>query len=103
MWLHFVHLFWRVIHGMPLLLSSNWPDKFFGIWIFVVLQVLLAISSRHHMQRWWENRYRNLATGIAAVVIGYISLFAWSTVQTIYDNYHDATGRWQSVVRKKTS
>jgi hypothetical protein len=103
MWPHFINLFERVLHGIPLLVSSNWADKFWGFGVFLLIQIFLALNNRHHMRRWWESKWRNLLIGIVAVAIGYFGLFIWSTVQTIYDEHHDTMRRWQDVVNEKNA
>lgn len=44
---------------------------------------------------------QNLGLGVLATIGTYIVLFTWSSIQTTYDEHHDATGRWQSVVKEK--
>ena len=37
MWPHFTHLFWRIVHGMPVLVSSNWASWTIGIGSFLLV------------------------------------------------------------------
>ena len=101
MWPHFVHLFWRTIHGMPLLVSSNWASWLILIGTFLLTEGLLLWREHEHLREWWGKRWKNLALGILVTVIVYTSLFLWSLVQTIYDEHHDSTTRWQAVVQEK--
>jgi hypothetical protein len=104
MWLHFTHLFWRIVHGMPVLVSSNWASWLILIGTFLLTQGLLLGRARlegEDMRQWWANRWKNLGLGFLVTAIVYASLFLWSTVQTVYDDHHDSTGRWQAVVKEK--
>lgn len=103
MWPHFVHLFWRTVHGMPVLVSSNWASWLILIGAFLLTECLLLWREREHMREWWNKRWSNLALSILVTLIVYTSLFLWSTVQTIYDDHHDSIGRWQAVVKEKNS
>jgi len=99
MWPHFVHLFWRSIHGMPLLVSSNWASWSLGLAIFTFYECL-AICFRGWQDvitRWKQN----VGLGLLATAAGYLLLLATSIVITTYDEHHDSTGRWQAVVKEK--
>ena len=101
MWPHFIHLFWRIVHGMPVLVSSNWAASFIGGLTFLVTEfVLFMITPRE--QR-WKRLISNLLIGLAVTTFVYSTLFVWSTVQTVYDNHHDSVGRWQAVVQEKNA
>lgn len=101
MWPHFVHLVWRIIHGMPLLVSSNWANWGLAFASFVFVEFLLLLTDRFDRKIWWSKRRKNALVAIASAVFAYALLFAWSTVQTVYDDHHDAVGRWQALVKEK--
>jgi hypothetical protein len=99
MWPHFEHLVWRIIHGMPVLVSSNWANWGLGLAIFVLYEVF-AIKFRGWqdvVSRWKQN----VGLGLLATAGGYVLLFAYSAIITTYDEHHDSTGRWQAVVKEK--
>jgi hypothetical protein len=99
MWLNFVHIFSRVLRGMPLLVSSNWAAWLVGIGAFVFSQVIVLIRSgwREMLRRWKEN----IGIGLISAAAVYLFLFAWSAIQTVYDDHHDSGSRWQAVVKEK--
>jgi hypothetical protein len=45
MWHNFVDLLLRILHGMPLLVSSNWTGWFLGLIVFVLYK-LCALGFR---------------------------------------------------------
>jgi hypothetical protein len=96
---HFFHLFLRIVHGMPGLVSSNWAAWLLGVVVFVLyhLLVLCFRGWREMGKRWLQN----LGFATLAAALGYIALFSWSAIQTTYDDHHDSTGRWQAVVNEK--
>jgi hypothetical protein len=99
MWPHFISVLLRIIHGMPLLVSSNWAAWLVGIGAFIFSQVIvLARSGLKEMLRRWKE---NIGIGLISAAAVYIFLFGWSAVQTIYDEHHDNTGRWRAVVNEK--
>lgn len=101
MWPHFLHLFWRTIYGMPLVVSSNWASWALGLAIFVLYEVL-AVKFRgwHDVVSRWK---QNVGIGLLATFGGYVLLFAYSAIITTYDEHHDSIGRWQAVVNEKNS
>jgi hypothetical protein len=101
MWSHFSHLLVRVLHGMPSLVWSNWAAWLLGIGVFFLSQVLVLIRSgwRVTLKRW----KKNIGIGIIVAVAVYLFFFAWSTVQTIYDDHHDDVSRWRDVVNEKNT
>jgi len=99
MWPNFTHLFWKAVHGMPMLVSSNWAAFGMGVGLFVLYHVLVwVIRGRDEMRRQWME---NIGIGLLATVTGYLLLFAWSAVVTTYDEHNDSTGRWRAVVKEK--
>lgn len=101
MWLHFIHLFWRTIHGMPLLVSSNWASWGLGLVVFVLYEVLaIAVRGWQDMKARWK---QNVGIGLLATAGGYLVLFICSAIVTTYDEHHDSTGRWQVVVTEKNN
>jgi hypothetical protein len=99
MWSNFVHLFWRTIHGMPVLVSSNWASWGLGFAIFVLYETLtIWMRGLQDMILRWK---QNVGLGLLATGGGYLILFTFSAVATIYDEHHDSTGRWQAVVKEK--
>jgi hypothetical protein len=101
MWPHFVHLVWRTIHGMPLVVSSNWASWALGLVVFVLYEFLAIIFRgwQDVVSRWKQN----VGIGLLATAGGYVLLFAYSAVITTYDEHHDSTGRWKAVVNEKDS
>jgi hypothetical protein len=99
MWPHFLHLFVRTIHGMPVLVSSNWASWGLGLAVFFLYELFaLAFRGWRDMVDRWK---QNVGIGILATIGGYVLLFAYSAVITTYDEHHDGTGRWQAVVNEK--
>ena len=96
---HFVHLFIRTLQGMPLLVSSNWASWGLGLGVFLLYEIIAIVVRGwpDMVERWKEN----VAIGLLATAGGYLILFSCSAVITTYDEHHDATGRWQTVVREK--
>jgi hypothetical protein len=101
MWPHLVHLFARIFHGMPLLVSSNWASWLILLGSFLLTELLLFGREGRHVAEWWKKRWSNLVIGLIVTVIVYAGLFAWSTIQTVYDDHHDDIGRWHAVVNEK--
>lgn len=99
MWTHFLHLLWRIVHGMPVLVSSNWAAWIVGIVAFLLTELLLYVSTPKEERR--KRLLSNLLIGFAVTVFVYGTLFVWSTIQTIYDDHHDSGGRWRTVVKEK--
>jgi hypothetical protein len=99
MWPHFVHLFWRIVHGAPLLVSSNWAAWLIAIGVFAFSQLIVLVRSgwREMLKRWIEN----IGIGLISAAGAYVFLFGWGTIQTIYDDHRDSVGRWQAVVAEK--
>jgi hypothetical protein len=99
MWSHFVDLFWRILHGMPLLVSSNWAAFGMGAGLFALYHIFVwSIRGSAEMRRQWKE---NIGIGLLATGTGYLLLFAWSGVVTTYDEHHDSNGRWREVVNEK--
>jgi hypothetical protein len=99
MWPHFVNFFLRILHGMPLLVSSNWLAWGLGISAFIFYEVATLI-----VRGWGDMRARlkqNLGLGVLATTLTYMVLFIWSSIRTASDDHHDVTGRWQAVVKEK--
>jgi hypothetical protein len=101
MWPHLLNLLWRIIHGMPLLVSSGWGAWILGLCIFLLyeLSVVFRRGWQDMKNRWTEN----FLMGLGVTAFGYLILFAWSTIQTVYDNHHDSVSRWQAVVNEKNN
>jgi hypothetical protein len=101
MWPHFVNLLVRIIHGAPGLVSSNWAASFLGLGAFSLTELLLYMTTPKEER---AGRLRtNLVIGVLVTIFVYSVLFVWSTIQTVYDDHHDSTGRWQAVVKEKDS
>jgi hypothetical protein len=99
MWAHFLNILWRIIHGMPVLVSSNWAAWILGILTFGFTELLLFMGTAREER--WKRLKGNVLIGLLVTVFVYSILFVWSTVQTTYDDHHDSVGRWQSVVNEK--
>lgn len=84
---------------MPALVSSNWAAWILGFVTFVVTEIVLFMRTPKEERR--ERIKGNVLVGVVITGFVYLTLFAWSTVQTIYDDHHDSTGRWQAVVKEK--
>jgi hypothetical protein len=101
MWSNFVDILFRIVHGMPVLVSSGWAASILGFITFGFTELLLYMNTPK------EDRTKrlkgNLFIGLLVTVFLYSILFVWSTIQTIYDEHHDSVGRWQVVVREKDS
>jgi hypothetical protein len=95
------HLLLRVLHGMPVLVSSNWAAWILGIATFLLTELLLFKTTAKE-ERWGRLKV-NLLIGIGVTAFAYSVLFAWSTVRTVYDDHHDSTGRWRAVVNEKNT
>jgi hypothetical protein len=101
MWLHFTHLFWRIMHGMPLLVSSNWASWGLLVAVFFLSEGLaIAFRGWQDMTTRWK---QNVGIGLLAAACGYLILFSWSAIVTTYDEHHDSTGRWKVVVEEKNN
>lgn len=99
MWLHFSNLFWRILHGMPAIVSSNWMAWCLGLVGFFLYHLFIFFfRGKEEMKRQWKE---NIGIGILAGIAGYAILFAISAVVTTYDDHHDSTGRWREVVNEK--
>jgi hypothetical protein len=99
MLLHVFNLLGRAFHNMPLLVSSNWAAVFMAVGIFIVSQLLFLLTRGWgEMKRLWKE---SVAIGFAAVLVGWLGLYAWSIVVTTYDDHHDMAGRWGAVVNEK--
>jgi hypothetical protein len=99
MWQHFVHLFGRTMHGMPILVSSNWASWGLGFAIFMFYEGFAIVS-----RGWQDMKARwaqNVGIGLLATACGYLILFICSAIATTYDEHNDSTGRWQAVVKEK--
>jgi hypothetical protein len=96
---NFFHILLRIVYGMPTLVSSNWAAWGLGFLLFLLYEgaVLYRRGWQDMKERWTEN----FIMGIIVTIVGYVFLFTWSTVRTIYDDHHDSTARWQTVVREK--
>lgn len=86
---------------MPLLVSSNWAASGVGLATFIFTEIWLFATTEPAERK--KNLARNILTGVVVTAFVYITLFIWSTVQTVYDDHHDATGRWQQVVNEKNN
>lgn len=93
---------------MPILVSSNWASWLIAIFVFVISIVQQFRSREGKLQRfsaWFSEQWRKgIGFAVLASVVVYgVGLFLWSTWQTVYDDHHDSTGRWQAVVKERNN
>ena len=80
-----LQLIGRAFYAMPSRVSGNWPEVIFGVFIFVVAELLtLWARGLEDMKRRW---LQNVGIGVAAVAIGWIALFSYSVVLEIYQDH----------------
>jgi hypothetical protein len=101
MWSNFTHIFFRIIHGMPVLVSSNWAAWLIGVGAFALSQVIVLV--RHGWQEMLRRWKENIGIGLISAAAVYAFLFAWSTIWTIYDDHHDVVGRARVVFDEKNN
>src|SRR5579871_582256 len=102
----FIRLFIRILHGMPTLVSSNWASWLLGgLGMFVLAEawVWSRGSKGQRFREWWEKRRSSILRVFGFATVYGAVLFGWSTVQTVYDDHHDNTGRMLAVVKEKNS
>lgn len=86
---------------MPVLVSSNWANWIISAAAFGVTEFLLFKNTpkAERSTRAWKN----ILIGLVVTACVQLVLFTWSTIQTVYDDHHDSTGRWHAVVNEKNS
>ena len=99
MWQHFVSFLLRILHGMPLLVSSNWAAWGLGLLAFVVTEAMLFVTTPKESRS--KRLKSNVLIGVGVTLFVYSTLFVWSTIQTTYDDHRDVDTRWKSLVREK--
>jgi hypothetical protein len=86
---------------MPLLVSSNWLAWLLSLSAFGLTELLLFLTTPRGQR---IKRFNlNFLIGVAVAVFVYSILFTWSTLQTVYDDHRDSTGRWRVVVNEKNN
>lgn len=98
MWRHFVSLLSRAFHLMPSLVSSNWTAVFMAAGIFALSQILLSLRGMEYMKRQWKE---NIAIGVCSVAVGWIGLFAWSIVVTVYSDHQFLAAKVSQLQRQQ--
>ena len=96
---HFRSLFSRIVHGMPVLVSSNCAAVFIGALAFALTETALFLTTPKEERN--KRLIKNLVIGGSVTLAVYAILFVWSTVQTVFDDHNDRVGRWRAVVNEK--
>jgi hypothetical protein len=101
MWPHFRHLLGHAFDTSPSLVSSNWAAVLMAIGVFLLSQILfLVFRGWEEMKHLWKE---SIAVGTVSVIVGWLVLYAWSIVVTVYHDHQNLTGRLGAVVTEKNA
>lgn len=99
MWIHLFRLLGKALAGMPSIISSNWTAVFLSAAIFLLSQtLLLSTKGWAAMKRQWAE---SVAIGIISIIGGWILLYGWSVVKTVYADHQSLIQNVQQLKQDK--
>ena len=100
MWPHLFHLLGKALTDMPSIVSSNWAAVVLSIGIFSVSQFCLWLRGGWQaMKRQWAG---SLTIGVVSVIAGWVLLFCWSVVRTVYGDHESLVQRVDGLRREQS-